>query len=139
MEKHLWDLALQALRLLAGLAVVFFFAGVVYSGWIPAPVMKLHAWLSHLPIPPGLRAILTSWYGAAAGAALLVSAFSWRRIATSFVLIGSALVLAGWYVVPMIEGRTEVLSVARYYYASLALAAFGLVICISAKLSGRRF
>jgi hypothetical protein len=55
------------------------------------------------------------------------------------VLIGALLVLAGGYVLPMAAQHLEMLTPLRYYLASLGIAAFGLLICISAKVSGHRF
>ena len=137
-EKHVWDLGLQFVRLVVGGAVLAIFAAWFLQTRFPA-LAPLHAQLAKLPIPKPVTTVLFSWYGAAAGFALFISAFSWRRIATSLVLAGAALVLAGGYIVPLIADKMEMLTALRYYMASMGIAAFGLLICISAKLSGKRF
>ncbi|MGI8907646.1 MAG: protein kinase domain-containing protein [Candidatus Sumerlaeaceae bacterium] len=137
-EKHIWDLTLQFVRLALGGAVVVIFIAWFLQARVPG-LGQVNTQIARLPIPQPIRAAIFTWYGAAAGLALFMSGFSWRRIATTLIFTGAVLVLAGGYILPLVAGRMEMLTSVRYYMASLGIAAFGLLICISAKVSGHRF
>jgi hypothetical protein len=140
-EKHVWDLALQFLRLVAGTALIVYFAAHTLHSRVPHSLAPFIDKLLALRLPGPLRAAAITSAGAAVGLALIISAFSWRRIATSLVLLGAALVIGGGYLLPQVSSRISTLHVdtATYYLASLGIAGFGLLLSIHAKLAGKHF
>lgn len=127
------------MRFVLGVAVIILFATQVYGKLAPVSLQQVITKINALPVPAPVGKSTATWFGLAAGVALLISTFSWRRVATTMVLVGAALLIASPYLQAIASGRIAQLDQFRYNIAASAIMGFGLLISILGKLGGERF
>lgn len=124
-------------RFVAGAGVVLYFVCYLCGRIAPPSLQPLMERVVALPLPDGLGHMLKTYWGGAAGVALLVSAFSVRRVTGILTALGGLAILGAENLYGPLSGLFE--SQAQLLTLGAVLMAIGLGVAILAKLTGRQF
>lgn len=130
-------MGLQLVRFVAGAGICVYFATYFFQKWLPANSQEYAEKILDAPIPGAIATMMKSFWGAFAGVALLVSAFSRNWFAAIPAFAGAALILGRPWIAPIVLKVVPTLGDTNYMYAACAIAAVGIVVPVVAKLARR--